>query len=782
MTPEERQKLLQAGFSATKITAFESARGGGVTPLGRGAETLQDISETASGLIADIERRADVTGEIGRKVEAGEISRPSGLLQRFGQGVGAAADVIGRTVIGAGKALLPQRTEEFIGEKVGGFVRGIAEKPLAQQIVNEFQRIKEDRPELIANVEALGNIGILAADLAGIGVGAKGAELAVTTGARGVTSASRATVEAGRRVAEGANIDNIVSQVNKLRTVDKANAVESLAEAYTKSFVDDSPAILNKLDAIGARTGRSADEVVRDASRFGYIPRIEGKLARFDESLAHIRQVQGELSELLKPRLAQIREITSLADLENTAKNILRSAAPGALLTRALSELERFMKSNVAKFGDTINATQLNQLRQESNQLTKAFRGEVFVQDAADAIADATRQRLDDIVPSGVVGELNAEVGKLFDTAKVIKLFNNKPIDVGVIGSQLGRYLGATALGASGIATGSGSLVVAGIAALWGGEAVANILRKLRFNPSIRDAIVEALKADQVVVRKLIEETQGADKAQLERLLLPEGAIPLGAKTVENVSKKKVDNVPRELELIASKAEIVPMENVITKFNRTGTADAITGKNYGIAIKDEGDFISVRFGPNKLTKFEDVESGKVLAGERNFGTKEEAFEFAASLQERIAKAKVPQVKGGIPKELEPLAKEARKFNTAEEFVFEITDSSLRGKGRLYDGVPATQRPITDFNLEKQEIGKVNRTQTKTSPNVVSLWKQRIEGGERPPIVVRKGLSESQEWIMDGHNKLKAYQELGFTEVPFITKAQLTDFFNQVKGK
>ena len=131
----------------------------------------------------------------------------------------------------------------------------------------------------------------------------------------------------------------------------------------------------------------------------------------------------------------------------------------------------------------------------------------------------------------------------------------------------------------------------------------------------------------------------------------------------------------------------------------------------------------------------------------------------------------------IPKE-NSLTAEAKKYETANDFADSITDSSLGAIGRKYEGVPVINRPITDFNLGEQAIGKVNRTQKKTSQETVDQWVKKIQSGERPPVVVREGLSQSQEWIQDGHNRLAAYQQLGFKEVPTISKSQLTDIWNK----
>lgn len=139
-----------------------------------------------------------------------------------------------------------------------------------------------------------------------------------------------------------------------------------------------------------------------------------------------------------------------------------------------------------------------------------------------------------------------------------------------------------------------------------------------------------------------------------------------------------------------------------------------------------------------------------------------------------------RVEQAVAREAIPLFQEAKNYLSAEDFAQSITDSSAGAIGRKYEGLPTTNRPIADFNLGKQEIGKVNRTQSQTSPDSVAGWVEEIKNGERPPVVVSEGMSPSQEWIMDGHNRLAAYQQLGFKEVPVITKSQLTDIWNKAQ--
>lgn len=97
------------------------------------------------------------------------------------------------------------------------------------------------------------------------------------------------------------------------------------------------------------------------------------------------------------------------------------------------------------------------------------------------------------------------------------------------------------------------------------------------------------------------------------------------------------------------KIQIVNLRDAEARFDKTGTADVLLGASFGVSIKDEGDFIHVRFGPNDLTPL-----GSAPSGARAFRTKKEAFEFAAHLQVHITRHRVspgsPTLRSGGVKE------------------------------------------------------------------------------------------------------------------------------------
>lgn len=123
----------------------------------------------------------------------------------------------------------------------------------------------------------------------------------------------------------------------------------------------------------------------------------------------------------------------------------------------------------------------------------------------------------------------------------------------------------------------------------------------------------------------------------------------------------------------------------------------------------------------------------------------------------------------LPKADNALAKEAKKFKSADEFIkggmfSEARDSNVRAKIRgamdeVVD-VEATSVLIPDPQNQKLDMF------------TVGVKEEAIEGGARPYILV-KG-----ENVVDGHHSLQAYKNLGFDEVPAVQWEDLVKIWQE----
>jgi hypothetical protein len=263
------------------------------------------------------------------------------------------------------------------------------------------------------------------------------------------------------------------------------------------------------------------DTLVRNLAEEGYVPEVNDRLADFTKVFDDITERQSRVLDNLDPILKNVDETTPVADLRKSAEQVLRES-PQIITTlnKSLGELDRFFASIETKFGKELTAEQVNAVRKEMNRVTRAFKDDLFKQDTADAIGDATRARLDDLVDNNLVRESNAEWARLQTIRNTAEIFHQQQIDVGFLGKALGSYAGTILASGAGLSVaGPGGLVVAGLAARYGGDALAQFLRNRRFDPKVREMIVQSIRQDDELVDRLIKEANRQNKEILEKTL-----------------------------------------------------------------------------------------------------------------------------------------------------------------------------------------------------------------------------------------------------------------------
>lgn len=84
-----------------------------------------------------------------------------------------------------------------------------------------------------------------------------------------------------------------------------------------------------------------------------------------------------------------------------------------------------------------------------------------------------------------------------------------------------------------------------------------------------------------------------------------------------------------------------------------------------------------------------------------------------------------------------------------------------GKG---DKPVAGTVPVSRFN-DKDIINSQNTV----DKSGVDKYVKRIQAGERPPVIIGSSERRGGNYIIDGHTKLKAYEQLGITDIPVIDR-------------
>lgn len=117
-------------------------------------------------------------------------------------------------------------------------------------------------------------------------------------------------------------------------------------------------------------------------------------------------------------------------------------------------------------------------------------------------------------------------------------------------------------------------------------------------------------------------------------------------------------------------------------------------------------------------------------------------------------------------DLKNLEKQVTEAKSIEDFLRGIiTDYDLRYRNRR-DAVNLVEQKTTKYIDSIKPEQAVDRY-------IVDSWKERIENGEKPFIIIRTNN------LIDGHHKLQAYKELDIKEVPVLFEQRLIDFYRKI---
>ena len=144
----------------------------------------------------------------------------------------------------------------------------------------------------------------------------------------------------------------------------------------------------------------------------------------------------------------------------------------------------------------------------------------------------------------------------------------------------------------------------------------------------------------------------------------------------------------------------------------------------------------------------------------------------------------------VDKSLEPLAAEARKYKSAEEFVKGFSKKEFRYDDTI-SGIVEPNYNARVGTMKLEEMDKLAWNQGSVDPKGIKKWQKRIEAGERPYVMVDvaphyMNMSEKIPRIMDGHTRFEAYRDAGIKDIPVIDRSGkvlkegtgLTDFYNK----
>lgn len=278
LTPQQKQKLKSAGYSDSKIAAFEVARAekepqapqepGYLQRVGSGLkeQALRAAQGVETGAQA-LEKGVNMTDANGIITPKGVVTAVGGALRSGLRAAGSAANAIATPIVEAPG--VKQATQAV----VGGAMKGIQELPGGAEAFQKLRDLAVKNPEIAKDVEDIFN-------LVTVGGGAKVAKVGAE-GAIGVAKAGEKAVgqglESGMKLAENVipKSDEIMNRVARL-TPKQATTFEKLA-------------------------GKTHGEYLRETGNFGTPDQIiKNEAEKFTQSLTDKKAALAELPGVYK--------------------------------------------------------------------------------------------------------------------------------------------------------------------------------------------------------------------------------------------------------------------------------------------------------------------------------------------------------------------------------------------------------------------------------------------------------------------------------------------------
>jgi len=283
------------------------------TPLT--TEEVVSIKPSFASKIKDaFTSRAGKAEEAQAKAVSGQQGLGSATLQTVGQGAGFVGDIIGETVMSAGKAVLPKQAEQAIAS---GAKSIIGSKPV-QEVVAQYQTFKSKYPEASADIEAIFNIGSL------IPVGALGVSAGKTT-AKGVANVVDTAVDTTAKTAKrvGSAITDVITPIESA-TETAFNPTRLIPKEQLKNIP------LEKINVVQEAKSTKLDNYLKQAEKAvaDYSQKTPLQVAgdKASDALSVINNKLAKQGQLKQDALGKIgnKTVSNVPKLRQSLKDTLR--------------------------------------------------------------------------------------------------------------------------------------------------------------------------------------------------------------------------------------------------------------------------------------------------------------------------------------------------------------------------------------------------------------------------------------------------------------------------
>lgn len=510
-----------------------------------------------------------------------------------------------------------------------------------------------------------------------------------------------------------------------------------------------------------AKYGRNIEQILTDEVVVPEI--IDGKLntakliPNIDQKISTTAQQVGRLAS------AYDDFPVKLASLQQKAERVIRdtpSITATGEVKSAISELTRKMDGLKEIYGDTIVPSQLNQIRVEMNKATKAFAGDQFKQDVADAIADATREVLDEVIPDDVFRRANSKVGDLINVRKFLQKVDGKQVGggrfsqafAGIVGSAVGREAGK-----------GGIPIMGPILGYLGGREVQRQARQFAFGkagPRTRSILRKITKKNELG-EELAQKT-----AKKEQLLLLAPTSPYR----KQMSSTGVINLPQKTSSTIDKQEMGA--RVLERVKR-GDEITLNGERLEVSLKlDDGVVVKTEDGTKKFIKKADLAGSESISGKKVYDESMSEVESLMDMSragyrvfdESGVGTNVKGVKSTFPKWI---SEDLRSKELFDRVIDKIKNNSVlvgSKEKRLYKEMreealrrmnnkgSVTEKTLTE-KANEMSFEDFEKFYNKTKPSekiedLKKFWEENNLGGEKIfalfPLFGKKVISEDDE--------------------------------------
>jgi len=192
-------------------------------------EAGQDFMQMGEGIIG----AAKETFKKQQQAFSSDQPLASKLTQAIGIGAGGASKVFGEAVIGGGKMLLPQSSEESIKSGVQSAVAPIVQSQPVQNLISKYESLDENTKR---DVDSLLGIGSFVADIAGLGIAGKGAKAIGEVAEQGGKQVFKTSVEVASKL----------KQIGSAKTVKIADSIIPIPETVKTTLKRTTPEQFSK--------------------------------------------------------------------------------------------------------------------------------------------------------------------------------------------------------------------------------------------------------------------------------------------------------------------------------------------------------------------------------------------------------------------------------------------------------------------------------------------------------------------------------------------------------